>query len=199
MPPAIVSAIVRGSASVAYDTTMVPSPTSSTSIVPRWNVNIGAVMRYWNRRLPASHTRISSGSAIPVAVRDRPDAPVDGAGGDAGEPLGQPCRVAGEGPHRVGVPADVHVVTDRPERHRRTVESGGRSDGARPRTRLDLGHTDAISTTRALSPLRYAVAATLARTVVEGAAITFVLVGTDRDVTPLRLGVLTACTSAPRC
>ena len=55
-----------------------------------------------------------------------------------------------------------------------------------------------IPTTRALSPLRYAVAATLARTVVEGAAITFVLVGTDRDVTPLRLGVLTACTSAPQ-
>jgi len=50
----------------------------------------------------------------------------------------------------------------------------------------------------ALHPLRYAVAATLARSVVEAAAITFVLVGTERGVSGEQLGVLVACTAAPQ-
>src|SRR5678816_4033387 len=53
--PAMTSAMVEGLASAAYTTRHVPSPRSSTSSVDRCSRNIGAVMRYWNRRLSLIH------------------------------------------------------------------------------------------------------------------------------------------------
>src|SRR5437764_5609661 len=66
--PAMTRAIVDGLASAAYTTTLVPSPASSTSSVERCSWNMGAVIRYWNRRWTSSWVTISSGIGSPLAI-----------------------------------------------------------------------------------------------------------------------------------
>ena len=111
------SAIVRGSPSVEYTTRHVPSPRSITSIVPRWWSNIGVRDPVLEAALDVvvhedllGH-RHAGAEVIDARVARRP------ARGDAGEPLVQPGRVAGELPDVVGRAMDAHLVANRAECH----------------------------------------------------------------------------------
>ena len=88
------------------------SPRSITSIVPRWCSNIGAVIRYWNRRWVWSISRISSGIGRPVPVVITRVLPSTVQSTMPGNQVVQLGGVARQRPHVGGAALDPDLVAE---------------------------------------------------------------------------------------